>query len=139
MTLLSDSRLLMSLRTAQSPHAVEATVERVRAALGRRGIAVLGHVDHAAGARSVGLELADEQVLSFGDPRVGTPLMQEDPRIGYELPLRLLVWDAGGQTTIGYRSPTALAGDHHAAGHAEVLQRMEGLLEQLVAEAVAPA
>lgn len=127
----------MALVTAQSPHSVAATVERITAALANRGIRVLGHVDHAAGAREAGLELADEQVVIFGDARVGTLLMQEDPQIGYELPLRLLVWDADGQTLVGYRPPTELAGEFSVAAHAELLQRMEGLLGQLVDEGVA--
>ncbi len=125
----------MALQTQTSPHSVDVTVRRLRTALGKRGISVLGQVDHAAGARGVGLELADEQVLSFGDPKAGTPLMQEDPTIGYELPLRMLIWDADGQTMIGYRPPTELAGEYVVPGHAQVLETMTGLLAQLAGEA----
>jgi uncharacterized protein (DUF302 family) len=125
----------MSLITVKSPHGVSATLERALAALERRGIAVFTQVDHGAGARAAGLELADEQLIIFGDPRVGTLLMQQDPTIGYELPLRLLVWDADGQTTIGYRQPTDLGGDYEVADQAAILERMNGLLEQVVAEA----
>ena len=127
----------MALQTQTSPHSVYVTVQRLRAALEQRGISVLGHVDHAAGARAVGLELADEQVLSFGNPQAGTPLMQEDPTIGYELPLRILIWDAGGQTMIGYRPPTELAGEYAVSGHAQGLENMAGLLAQLAGEAAA--
>jgi len=126
----------MSLRMATSPHTVAATVDRIRAALGCRSIAVFADVDHASGAREAGLELADEQVLIFGDPRVGTLLMQEDPAIGYELPLRLLVWDDAGHTRIGYRPPSELGADYKVAGNAEVLERMDGLMDQLVAEGI---
>jgi uncharacterized protein (DUF302 family) len=129
---------LMSLSTANSPYGVSATVDRVLAVLESRGITVFAHVDHGAGARAAGLELADEQVLSFGDPRVGTLLMQSDPAIGYELPLRLLVWDNAGQTTIGYRPPTELAGEYEVADRVRVLERLELLLEQIVADSVAP-
>jgi uncharacterized protein (DUF302 family) len=113
------------------------TVQRLRAALTARGISVLGHVDHAAGARAVGLELPDEQVLIFGNPQAGTPLMQEDPTIGYELPLRMLIWDAGGQTMIGYRPPTELDREYAVPGHAQVLDNMAGLMAQLAGEAAA--
>jgi beta-galactosidase len=78
-------------------------------------------------------------VVIFGDPHAGTPLMQTDPQVGYELPLRLLVWDAGGQTTIGYRRPTELVADYQLAARLDVLERMTALLEQLVAEAIAAA
>lgn len=84
----------MSLTTAKSPHSVPATVDRMIAALGRRGITLFARIDQAAGARQAGLELADEELVIFGDPRVGTLLMQRDAAIGYELPLRLLIWDA---------------------------------------------
>src|SRR5712691_13263390 len=101
----------MSLTTAKSVHSVPATVDRVIAALGRRGITVFARIDHAAGARKAGLELGDEELLIFGDPRAGTALMQADAAVGYELPLRLLIWDAGGETMIGYRRPTELQKD----------------------------
>ena len=128
----------MSLTTVDSAHTVPATVDRVIAALGRRGISVFARVDHAAGARKAGLTLADEELVIFGDPRTGTPLMQADPTIGYELPLRLLVWDAGGQTKIGYRRPTELASDFAVAGQLETLRRMENLLQQISAESSRP-
>jgi len=116
---------------------VPATVDRVIAALGRRGITVFARIDHAAGARQAGLELADEELVIFGDPRVGTLLMQRDATVGYELPLRLLIWDANGQTMIGYRRPTALGHHFAVADQLEILRRMENLLEQIIAETIA--
>jgi uncharacterized protein (DUF302 family) len=127
------------MKTSNSPHSVRVTAERGLAALESRGITLFARVDHAGGARSAGLELADEEVLIFGDPRAGTVLMQNDPQVGYELPLRLLIWDANGQTVVGYRSPTALAEKYELAACAGVLERMDGLLAQLVAEITAPA
>jgi uncharacterized protein (DUF302 family) len=128
----------MSLTTVKSAHSVPATVDRVIAALGRRGITVFARIDHAAGARKAGLELADEELLIFGDPRAGTLLMQTDATVGYELPLRLLIWDADGQTMIGYRRPTELRDDFALADQLETLRRMENLLEQITAETARP-
>ena len=127
----------MPLRTTRSAHSVPATVDRVIAALGRRGITVFARIDHAAGARQAGLELADEELVIFGDPRVGTLLMQRDATVGYELPLRLLIWDATGQTLIAYRRPTALGHHFAVADQLEILRRMENLLEQIIAETIA--
>jgi len=127
----------MSLITSQSPHSVRGTAERAVAALARRGIELFARIDHAAGARQAGLALGDEELLIFGDPRVGTLLMQSDPAVGYELPLRLLVWDCGGQTQIGFRAPRELAGAYDLAAQERVLQGMSALLEGLVAESVA--
>lgn len=126
----------MPLSAAKSPHSVKETADRLAAALQARGIELFARIDHAAGAREAGLELPEEQLLVFGDPRVGTALMQEDPAIGYELPLRVLIWDSGGQTMIGHRLMATLAGEYEVPEHAAVLQRMNGLLDQLIAEAV---
>lgn len=129
----------MALVTADSPHTVSHTVDRLIAALDRRGVIVFARIDHARGARAAGLELADEEVLVFGDPRAGTVLMQDDATIGLELPLRVLVWaDAGGATKLAHRSPAELAQSYAVCEHADVLARMQGLLERLVAEAAAP-
>jgi uncharacterized protein (DUF302 family) len=123
------------LTSATSADSVSATMDRVVAAVGRRGIDRFARIDHAGGARSAGLELDDEEVLVFGDPRVGTLLMQSDPAIGYELPLRVLVWTRGGATHVGYRPASDLASRYAVAGRAEVLARMDALLGQIVAEA----
>lgn len=125
----------MSFVTTTSPYSVDQTVARLRAAIERRGITVFAQVDHAAAARRAGLELADEQVLIFGDPRAGTLLMQDDARVGYELPLRLLVWSDGATTMIGHGPPAELGGRYDLGGHGEVLKRMAGLLGQLIEEA----
>ena len=120
-----------------SPHGVDETVDRLIAALERRSITVFARIDHAGAAREVGLQLADEELVIFGDPRAGTLLMQTDPGVGLELPLKVLVWDADGVTTIGYRPPTELAEAHAIANRAEVLERMQALLETIVGEATA--
>src|SRR5438132_14371782 len=125
----------MSVTTVKSAHSVPETVDRLIAALSQRGIRVCARIDQAAGARQAGLELADEELVIVGDPRVGTLLMQADAAVGYDLPLRLLIWDASGQTMIGYRRPTKLPDDFALSGQLETLRRMESLLEELVAEA----
>ena len=121
--------------TTVSPHSVEETVERLRGSLERRSITVFATIDHAAGAREVGLELPDETVVVFGDPRAGTPLMQKDPTVGIELPLRVLVWDERRTTKVGYEDPTELADRYRLDETQERLERMRALLADLAAEA----
>ncbi len=129
----------MPLITRASPYSVAVTMDRLVAALERRGITVFARIDHAGGGRAVGLELADEQLLIFGDPRAGTLLMQAEPEIGYELPLRLLVWDAQDKTRVGYRAPTEVAEGYPGIDQGEILSRMDGLLEALIQESTAAA
>jgi uncharacterized protein (DUF302 family) len=123
--------------TTVSPHSVAETVERLRGSLERRSITVFATIDHAAGAREVGLELQDETVVVFGDPRAGTPLMQKDPTVGIELPLRVLVWAERGTTKVGYEDPTALAGGYRLDELQGRLELMRALLAELAAEAAA--
>jgi uncharacterized protein (DUF302 family) len=127
----------MTLRVVHSPHSVAATTERLLQALGDRGITMFARIDHAGGARAAGLELPDEELVIFGDPRAGTLLMALDPQVGYELPLRLLLWDAAGGTLVGYRPPTELAQRYAVGEHTELLGQMTRLLEGLVAEITA--
>lgn len=126
----------MGLTVVESPYSVADTTGRLVAAIFRRGITVFARINHAANARAVGLRMADEEVLIFGDPRAGTVLMQADPRVGLELPLRVVVWSEGGVTRIGYQSPDSFAGSYELAGRAEVLRRMTGLLADLASEAI---
>jgi uncharacterized protein (DUF302 family) len=105
------------------------------AAIESRGLTVFAQIDHAAGARAVGMELRDELVLLFGNPRSGTPLMQADPRVGIELPLRILVWDDGDGVMLGYGDPHELAHTYELSAHESTLDQMAALLGALVAEA----
>src|SRR3981081_4433291 len=120
-----------------SPHGVGETMDRLIAALEQRSLRVFARIDHAGAAREVGLQLADEELVIFGDPRAGTLLMQTDPAAGLELPLRGLVWEAEGGTPIGYGPPTGRAGVCPIANRVEVLERMQALLETIVGEATA--
>lgn len=111
------------------------TTKSLVEAIERRGLTVFARIDHAAGAREVGLELADEEVVLFGSPRSGTPLMQDDPRIGIELPLRMLVWSDGEQVLLGHHDPRELSSSYEVSAHAQTLQQMAALLDALAAEA----
>jgi uncharacterized protein (DUF302 family) len=122
--------------TKRSASGYGETVARLVDAIESRGLTVFARIDHAAAAREAGLELADEQVVLFGNPRAGTPLMQSDPRIGVELPLRILVWADADGVLLGYRDPRELAGPYDiAAEHQAILDQMATLLGALADEA----
>jgi len=110
------------------------TTSSLVGAIERRGLTVFARIDHAAGAREVGLQMADEHVVLFGNPRSGTPLMQSDPRIGIELPLRMLIWREGEEVLLGYNDPRELARAYDVASHQSTLEQLAMLLDDLAAE-----
>jgi uncharacterized protein (DUF302 family) len=112
-------------------------MRRLLEAIERRKLTVFARIDHAGAARQAGLELADEELVIFGNPSAGTPLMQGDPRSGIELPLRILVWRAGTGAQIGYLDPRELARRYDVDQHQATLEAMAKLLGDIVAEAVA--
>jgi uncharacterized protein (DUF302 family) len=113
------------------------TLNRLLDAIARRGLTVFAQIDHAVAAREVEMELPDEMVVMFGNPRAGTPLMQQDPRIGIELPLRVLVWDRGDSAIVGYNDPRDLARSYDVSKLSPTLDTMSSLLADLAQEAAA--
>ena len=91
-------------------------MDRLAEAVTARGMSVMARIDHAGAAARVGLELRPTEVLIFGNPRAGTPLMQSAQTLGIDLPLRALVWqDEQGKVFLGYYDPQWLAARHGLA------------------------
>ncbi len=123
------------LIVSEVPGDVTTTVGLLTAALRAWDVTVFAVIDHAAGARASGLALEDEVVLVFGSAAVGTALMVADPRSGFDLPLRLLVWSQDGTTRVAYLDPAVLAQRYALDGEEQTLGKVRGLLQQLVTEA----
>ncbi|HEY6717080.1 MAG TPA: DUF302 domain-containing protein [Reyranella sp.] len=103
------------LTACVSSHGPKETMDRLIAAVTSRGMTVLARIDHAAAAVKAGMELRPTEVVLFGNPRAGTPLMQAAQTIGIDLPLKALVWqDADGKTWFAYNDPKWLAKRHQA-------------------------
>lgn len=127
------------LVTAPSPHSVDITTERFRAAIAAAGMREFAVIDHRKGAASVDLELPPTRVVVFGNPKAGTPLMQCAQTVGIDLPMKALVYaDADGQVWLTYNAPGYLAERHAIEGCDEVLNRMTGALAKFAAAAVKP-
>lgn len=75
-----------------SPYSVDETIRRLDDFVRGKGLTVFARIDHRAGAREVGLDMQEEQLLIFGNPRAGTALMVAQPLAGIDLPFRVLVW-----------------------------------------------
>jgi uncharacterized protein (DUF302 family) len=111
---------------------VDATVARLCDAARAAGLLVFARVDHGAGARDAGLELADEVALLLGSPQVGTLLMQAEPRTGLDLPLRVLVRDDAGTTRVTWSDPRRLSARYAIEGVDELLEKMQAGLRHVV-------
>lgn len=120
------------LVTKQSPYGVGETLDRLEKVLTSKGITVFARIDHAAGATKIGSELPATEVLIFGNPKLGTPLMQSNRAIGIDLPLKALVWeDAAGQVWLAYNQPAYLSDRHDIKDRDKVFANMNGALDNL--------
>jgi len=121
------------LITSPSPYSVEETTNKLLAKLKDKCINIFENINHSKVAHDVGLTLRDEVLLIFGDPKVGTYLMQEKASIGIDLPLKILVWqDENQNTQIGYLDPVEIGKIHGIQIHQNILTKMRDLLNTLV-------
>jgi uncharacterized protein (DUF302 family) len=108
-----------------SSGSVADNVDRLVELVQTRGMKVFVVIDHSGEAAQSGLDLRDTKVVIFGSPAAGTPVMQAAPLSALDLPLKVLVWDDDGQTTVSYLDPDALARRHHLS--AELEGRLAGI------------
>ena len=101
------------LIAVKSPYAANETMDRLERVLKEKGMTIFARVDHAVGAMKVGRKLRPTEVLIFGNPQGGTPLMECSQTAGIDLPQKALVWEDGsGQVWLGYNDVTYVANRH---------------------------
>jgi uncharacterized protein (DUF302 family) len=116
-----------------SKYGVAETLDRLVAALEAKGIKPAARIDHAAAAAATGMTLLPTQVLLFGNPKLGTPLMQANREVAIDLPMRVVAFEeAGGQVMIGYVAPAAIKTRHALSGVDPQIEMMGKALEDLV-------
>lgn len=121
--------------TRASPHSVTRTMDNLVAAVEGAGAKVMARVDHTAGAASVDMDLPEAQLLVFGNPKVGTPIMQQDLRAGLILPLRVLVHESDKGTIIRWQSPSEMFAGLDIDLESPPVKMVAGALEKLTAKA----
>src|ERR1700692_2808999 len=96
-----------------SRHSVPETLARLQAILKEKNISVFALIDHSGEAEKAGLKMRPTQLLIFGSPKGGTPLMVAAPRLAIDLPLKALAWqDEQGKVWLSYNSPEYLQQRH---------------------------
>ncbi len=127
------------LVSVKSAHDVKATADRLEAVLAEKGMTVFARIDHAAGAEKAAMQLRPTELVIFGNPKVGTPLMQCDQNVAIDLPQKALIHeDASGQVWLSYNNPAYLAGRHQLQECSAVLTKVEGALKNFANAATQP-
>ncbi|MEO0376301.1 MAG: DUF302 domain-containing protein [Cyanobacteria bacterium P01_A01_bin.17] len=99
-----------------SPYSVQETAERLTQVLEAKGLRIFTTIDHSENAAQAGLTLAATQVILFGNPKLGTPLMQCSPSIAIDLPQKVLIWETAEGVQLAYNNPAYLSGRHRLQG-----------------------
>lgn len=107
---------------------------KIEGARGAKGVKVFAHINHSGEAKAAGLELRPTEVLIFGNPKAGTPLMQKASTVAIDLPLKVLVWqDDQGHVHVAWNSPDYLAQRHGLPAEAgKPLGAVGGLIESAI-------
>ncbi|MBW4667178.1 MAG: DUF302 domain-containing protein [Cyanomargarita calcarea GSE-NOS-MK-12-04C] len=121
----------------KSAFSVSETTQRFESIAQQQGLKIFAKIDHAAGAKSINQELRPTQLIIFGNPTAGTPLMQCNQTAGIDLPQKALIWqEEQGQVWFGYNSPKYLMARHQLKGCGEeAIQKIDNALSMLAQKA----
>ena len=123
--LLADNGLI----TVKSSHSVKATADSLENIFMRKDLTVFNRINHAENAKIVDKKLRPTILIIFGNPNIGTPLMQNSQSIAIDLPQKAIIWeDEDGQVWLTYNDPKYLAKRHNIPVEKEFIQKVEKVL-----------
>ena len=130
---MSDKETNQGLVQLTSAQSFEKTYQIVRDALENNPkIGILAEIDHSSNAKRVGLELPRTKLILFGNPNLGTPLMQLSRTIAIDLPQKILVWeDIDGKVFLTYNDPEYLLKRHHIANKDDIAEMISNVLSSI--------
>ena len=120
----------------QSPLAFEETVAALQKTLNSKGITIFATIDHKKAAEAVGESMPPATVLIVGNPKVGTALMQENPRFAIELPLKILIYEDGKKVNIRYEKIAAMGEKYHIKQNFATAEKIDSAMQQLIKLAI---
>jgi len=115
----------------ESQHEFSKTVDKLKQSIEGMDLKIIAEVPHSKGAKMSGLELAPTHLLIFGNPKVGSQLMQKDQGIGLDLPMRMLIYEKEGTTYVSYRDPRDLGAYYELGEKARILSKMNQVLSNI--------
>ena len=120
----------------ESPLAFEETVVALQKELNSRGITIFATIDHKKAAEAVGESMPPATVLIVGNPKVGTALMQENPRLAIELPLKILIYEEDKTVKIRYEKIAAMGEKYHIKQNFATAEKIDSAMQQLIKLAI---
>jgi uncharacterized protein (DUF302 family) len=112
-----------------STFSVKETADRMESILTEKGMTIFNRINHAEAAGKVGIELRDTELIIFGNPKVGSPLMKCRQSVAIDLPQKALIWeDSKGRVWISYNNPRYLEKRHNITGCEKVISKIEKAL-----------
>lgn len=113
----------------KSSFGVKEAGDRLESALEKKGLTIFKRVKHSEAAKKVGVELRETELIIFGNPKVGSPLMKCEQSVAIDLPQKALIWkDSEGNTWISYNDPRYLEKRHNISNCEEVISKIEKAL-----------
>ena len=120
----------------QSPLAFEETVAALQKTPNSKGINVFATIEHHKAAEAVGETMQPATILIVGNPKVGTALMQENPRFAIELPLKILIYEEGKTANIRYEKVAAIAEKYHIKQNFATAEKIDAAMLQLIKSSI---
>ena len=120
----------------ESPLAFEETVAALQKTLNSKGITIFATIEHHKAAEAVGENMQPATVLIVGNPKVGTALMQENPRLAIELPLKILIYEEGKTVNIRYEKIAAMSEKYHIKQNFATAEKIDSAMQQLIKLAI---
>ncbi len=126
---LAISAMASGIVNVSSDFSVKETSERLETILKKKGMKIFNHINHSQGAKSIGIDIRDTELIIFGNPKVGSPLMKCQQTVALDLPQKALIWkDDMKKVWISYNDPKYLVQRHNLKGCEKVLGKVEKAL-----------
>ena len=134
--IISCTDMIKPYADFESPLAFEETVAALQKTLNSKGITIFATIEHHKAAEAVGENMQPATVLIVGNPKVGTALMQENPRLAIELPLKILIYKEEKIVRIRYEKISAIAEKYHIKQNFATAEKIDTAMRQLIKLAI---